>query len=236
MDSVRSLTAYFNSFSKRAATSIQRFYRFHKGLSKSREEVLPPPCSPFIPPVYNTPLNSNDCHTHEESEERSSGVQQFDSSASRKTKDSNVSNYKSHVYSFPIGAGSSGMVGRSRTSSDKTSSNTLKDSLGSRDVWSHDFSCSTLDMKLHSSRSLAKTSRSHEPSSQEASSLEPSSQEASLQSSDVQKVTRHMKIDLIKLESSATGTIENATCDVTVDSGLGLGRFIFILSSSDNRN
>jgi hypothetical protein len=204
---------------QRAATSIQRFYRFYKGTSKSRECVLPPPTSPFVPPVDNAHLDPQDSHTHGDSENSSGGVGKYDSSSSRKTEESDilapVVNYVSLGDVGVTKGKSSGMVGSRKTSTEGTSGDTIvrnKLSQDSRAPMSRDVSFAT----EHVSRSLAKSSRHNEPNSRKESSQ--------VSSEGQTKVRRRMTIDLVKLESSAIASIESATCDVRVDTGLGLGK------------
>ena len=203
---------------KRAATSIQRFYRFYKGITKSRGDVLPPPTSPFNPPAYDAHLESYNSHTNNESD-ISGGSEKHDGNSSRKVTENSVyvpvMNYISVGDESLRNAGSSSFLARSKTSTDKskTSSDTIKRGLTSLDrvmeskasLDSRDVSHTSVNISPgdHSSRSFGKTSHSNEGK---------------------KKVTRRMTIDLVKLESSTIGTIESATGDVTMNSGLGLGR------------
>ena len=175
--------------------------------------MLPPPTSPYVPPDYDAELDSYKTLTHGESDKGPGGLEQHESSDSSR----NVGGSSIHVpvmNYISVGEGissslkgeSSGSVGRNQTSTasgSKGSSDTVgksKISLDSRVLKRENLSCSTVNLNVdRSSRSLAKLDSK-------------------------KKVTRRMTIDLMKLESSTIGTIESATCDVTMDSGLGLGR------------
>ena len=205
-----------------AATSIQRFYRFYKGISKSRDYVLPPPTSPFVPPVNNAHLDAQESQIHGESEDGSGGVGQYDSSCSHKTEENNIHvPVVSYVSSGDVGVSKGRSTGTIESGGTrKTSIIRNKVSQDSRAPISRDISLVT----EHSS--LANTSRSQEPNSRKES----------VQVSEGQtKVTQGMTIDLVKLESSATGSIESAACDVTVESGLGLDKKSEIRKESKSR-
>ena len=181
--------------------------------------MLPPPTTPFVPSVNTAHLDAQDSQIHVESKNGSGGVGQYDSSCSHKTDENNIHIPVLHYVSLgdvDVSKGRSTHTvesgGTRKTSKDRTSADTIirnKASQDSRTPLSRDMSL----VAEHSS--LAKTSRSHERNSRKES----------VQVSEGQtKVTRRMTIDLVKLESSAIGSIESASCDVTVDSGLGLGK------------
>ena len=191
--------------------------------------MIPPPTSPFIPPGCNGNLSSYDSHTHGESEDDSGGMEQYDSNSSRRTRESSVyvpgMNYISvgNVGSLPEG-GSSGSAGQSKTPTDlsKISTDRSKISTDLSKI-STDRSKISTDTVVRSKgelRDLNYRSRSN------LNVGEANSREQSFEGQ--KKVTRRMTIDLVKLESSAVGTIESATCEVTVDSALGLGRQSFL--------
>ena len=184
--------------------------------------MIPPPTSPFIPPGCNGNLSSYDSHTHGESEDGSGGMEQYDSNSSRRTRESSVyvpgMNYISvgNVGSLPEG-GSSGSAGQSKTPTDlsKISTDLSKISTDRSKI-----STDTVVRSKGELRDLNYRSRSN------LNVGEANSREQSFEGQ--KKVTRRMTIDLVKLESSAVGTIESATCEVTVDSALGLGRQSFL--------
>ena len=176
-------------FFKRAATSIQRFYRFNKGRSKSQEDVLPPPTSPYIPP-------GNDAQTQGESEKVSGGLECHDSSvAGGSSMHVPIMKYISIGVDIDgsIKGDSSGSLGRNKTStimasrSSHTFGKSKLSNIDSRALRAEDLSGSTVDLN-HDRRSFANLDGK-------------------------KKVTRRMTIDLTKLESATIGTIESATCE-----------------------
>lgn len=215
---------------RRAATSIQRFYRFYKYRTKSRVEVLPPPTSPFNPPVHEAYENSH-VYKHEEStEDPTQAVEQLDSDSQHKPRRYSHSHVPvvNYVSLGEAECSSSGQLTRNKTSTNtsKTSTEQSKGSLDSTDVRSGDVNYSRMNVNIreHSSRSLAKTTHSHEPNSYEQSYQALFAPDGV--NNGQNKVMRRMTIDLVKLESSTIGTIESATCGFSVSSGLRLGKHI----------
>ncbi|XP_028407613.1 uncharacterized protein LOC114530228 [Dendronephthya gigantea] len=183
-----------------AATSIQRFYRFHKGIQRTGEDVFPPPTSPFIPPVSDIYAD----YTNRQSEDGSWGLSQHDSSgSSKKTQRSRMK-----VENLSVQEGeSSSTLRNSKISTESAERSKVS-------ITSYDLSTVNLLEGVNSTpRSSFTREQSYHGSIGQRSSLE----------APQKKVTRRMTIDLHKLESSAIGTIESATCELTVDSSLGLG-------------
>lgn len=206
---VRRRYKYMMATREWAATSIQRFYRCYKGITTCREDVLPPPSSPFHGDTSPMTGHAADYFGHDSGDDGGGPEKSVDAGLLQaQTSDSSSKAKPSSIY-LPICNTLSGH------DKDRSRNEHLRfDSQGN-------FSGSGRNLS-GSGRNLSGSNRNLEHRASGEMVGENSSHEYEDSEGKRKNVKKQMTIDLVKLEAYVMQTIKSATCTVSVGSSLEL--------------